>query len=74
MWFTTRKEIEYLNSIDSQAGGNRPLVDELSRRLDALRRYDQHFCDADWHPSKIGREHSATEPRAYSQATTIRFD
>jgi hypothetical protein len=53
MWFTTRKEIEYLNAIDLQAAGNRCLVDELSRRLDAVRRYDQHYCAADWHPSRI---------------------
>jgi hypothetical protein len=26
------------------------LIDELGRKLDALRRFDQYFCDADWRP------------------------
>jgi hypothetical protein len=60
MWFTTRKEIEYLNSVDPKTVGNRRLVEELSRRLDALRRYDQHYSDADWRPAQIRSKHAVT--------------
>ena len=50
MRFATRKEIEYLSSVDGQGGEDANLIREMSRRLDALRRYDQCFRKADWRP------------------------
>jgi hypothetical protein len=52
MRFATRTEIEYLSSLDSQGDGDIKLIREMSRRLDALRRYDQCFCEADWRPRR----------------------
>jgi hypothetical protein len=54
MVFATRNEIEYLNSRAEVSEQNPVLVREMCRRLDALRRYDQHFCDADWRPDRSG--------------------
>jgi hypothetical protein len=50
MRFAARKEMAYLGAIRGRNAEDRDLVQELGRRLDALRRYDQYFCDADWQP------------------------
>jgi hypothetical protein len=49
MWFATTHEMEYLDSRD-RVGAEKQLITEASRQLDALRRFDQYFCDADWRP------------------------
>src|SRR4029077_18850627 len=43
-------EIEYLGTIEGATAENPRLIREMSRRLDALRRFDQSFCDADCRP------------------------
>jgi hypothetical protein len=43
-------EIEYLAQIEGTTAKNRGLIREMVRRLDALRRFDQNFCDADFRP------------------------
>jgi hypothetical protein len=50
MRVSTTQEMEYLGSLDRGGVKESQLVDELSRQLDALRRFDQCFCDADWKP------------------------
>jgi hypothetical protein len=52
MRFATRQEIEYLGSLDAKTSKDSDLIDEMSRRLDALRRYDQLFSDSDWRPAE----------------------
>jgi hypothetical protein len=46
----TSNEIEYLGDIEGATAENSRLICEMSRRLDALRRFDQSFCDADCRP------------------------
>ena len=46
----TSNEIEYLGDIEDATAKNPSLIREMSRRLDALRRFDQNFCDADCRP------------------------
>jgi hypothetical protein len=48
--FAALNEIEYLNSLDAPGRQDIDLVREMSRRLDALRRYDQNYSEADWCP------------------------
>jgi hypothetical protein len=43
-------EMEYLSAARGRNGDDSNLAQELGRRLDALRRYDQLFGDADWRP------------------------
>jgi hypothetical protein len=43
-------EIEYLGAVEGVAAKDANWVREMWRRLDALRRFDQNFCDADWRP------------------------
>ena len=43
-------EIEYLGDIEGATPKNRKLIREMSRRLNALRRFDQYFCDGDFRP------------------------
>ena len=50
MRFATRNEIEYLSAIDGDAKTDAGTIDEMTRRLDALRRFDQNFFEADWQP------------------------
>jgi hypothetical protein len=50
MRFATRNEIEYLNAIDGESVADAHTIDEMTRWLDALRRFDQNFCQADWRP------------------------
>jgi len=50
MRLATTKEIEYLGAVDGKTASDAGLIDEMSRRLDVLRRFDQCFCDEDWHP------------------------
>jgi hypothetical protein len=42
--------MEYLGAIRGRNEEDANLARELGRRLEALRRYDQQFCDADWEP------------------------
>jgi hypothetical protein len=51
MPFATRNEIQYLAAMDGKGNGD-ALIREMSRRLEALRRYDQCFSAADWHPRR----------------------
>jgi hypothetical protein len=49
-------EMEYLGAIRGRNSEDANLARELGRRLEALRRYDQHFCNADWRPkTECGR-------------------
>jgi hypothetical protein len=50
MWPATSNEIEYLGDIEGIAAENPLLIREMARRLDALRRFDQSFSDADFRP------------------------
>jgi hypothetical protein len=51
-------EIDYLGAIEGATANNPRLIREMARRLDALRRFDQSFSEADcrphtgttWHP------------------------
>ena len=43
-------EIEYLGDIEGATAENPRLIREMSQRLDALRRFDQSFCEADCRP------------------------
>jgi hypothetical protein len=45
-------ELDYLGSIDRDAKSNSAFAEELVRRLDALRRYDQDFDESDWRPHR----------------------
>jgi hypothetical protein len=58
MQFATRHEIEYLSSMDGNGREDSKLIREMSRRLDALRRYDQCFDEADWRPRRTPDGHS----------------
>jgi hypothetical protein len=60
MRFGTRQEIEYLGAVDQNVSADPTFLDEMSRQLDALRRYDQFFCEADWCPDR-GRNMGRTE-------------
>jgi hypothetical protein len=46
-------EMEYLGAIRGRNKEDAKLARELGRRLEALRRYDQRFCDADWQPRVV---------------------
>jgi hypothetical protein len=61
MQFSSCSEIEYLGAIDRMGAADQKLVQEMSHRLIALRRFDQNFCDADWHP-RHGRPRWSPEP------------
>lgn len=52
MRFATRREIEYLDSVDGDSETDAGTIEEMARRLDALRRFDQNFCKADWRPDR----------------------
>jgi hypothetical protein len=43
-------EIEYLGELEGATAENPRLIREMSRRLDALRRFDQSFCESDCRP------------------------
>ena len=45
-------EIDYLGEIEGGTAENPRLIREMSRRLDALRRFDQSFCEADCRPQR----------------------
>ena len=60
-----RYEMEYLIAARGRNGDDANLAQELGRRLDALRRYDQLFGDSDWRPRTRG---SAGEPRPKESA------
>jgi len=49
-----RYEMEYLGAARGRNREDAKLVQELGRRLDALRRFDQCFGDADWRPRTRG--------------------
>jgi hypothetical protein len=46
--------MEYLGAARGRNREDEKLVQELGRRLDALRRFDQLFGDADWQPRARG--------------------
>ena len=46
------KEMEYLSALRGRNTEDANLARELGRRLEALRRYDQYFCDTDWRPKR----------------------
>ncbi len=46
------QEMKYLGEARGRNAEDANLARELGRRLEALRRYDQHFCDSDWRPRK----------------------
>ncbi len=48
----TWNEIEYLGAIEGTTAEDPKLVHEMWQRLEALRRFDQNFCDADWRPQR----------------------
>jgi hypothetical protein len=50
MRFATSNEIQYLGDIEGATTENPLLIREMSRRLDALRRFDQSFSEADCRP------------------------
>jgi hypothetical protein len=52
MQFAAKREIEYLSGNDRVTAADTAFIHEMARRLDALRRYDQHFSDADWRPRR----------------------
>jgi hypothetical protein len=52
-----RYEMEYLSAARGRNREDAMLAQELGRRLDALRRYDQLFGDADWRPRNRGSAH-----------------
>ena len=62
MEFTARSEMEYLGSV-GRTSDDLSLIRDLSLRLDALRRYDQHFSDADWRPERVIEVARATPGR-----------
>jgi hypothetical protein len=43
-------EIEYLGAMEGVPEQNRRLIREMARQLDALRRFEQRFFEADCHP------------------------
>lgn len=43
-------EIDYLGTIEGATAKNARLIREMARRLDALRRFDQSFSEADCRP------------------------
>jgi hypothetical protein len=49
-----RYEMEYLDAARGRNREDASLAQELGRRVDALRRYDQYFSDADWRPRSRG--------------------
>ena len=51
-----RYEMEYLGAARGRNREDAKLVQELGRRLDALRRFDQFFGDADWRPRARGSD------------------
>ncbi len=61
-------EIEYLGDIEGTTARNPRLIREMSRRLDALRRFDQSFSEADCRPharSSNSHPDSPTKLRDY---------
>lgn len=44
-----QNEIEYLGANDGEVA-NPALVDEMCRRLNALRRFEQNINESDWRP------------------------
>ena len=55
-------EMEYLGAIRGRNTEDANLARELGRRLEALRRYDQDFCDADWQPNTEPLRGDAARP------------
>jgi hypothetical protein len=52
MRFASSNEIEYLGNIEGTSAEDPKLIREMCQRLDALRRFDQNFSDADWRPHR----------------------
>jgi hypothetical protein len=56
--------MEYLGAARGRNREDAKLVQELGRRLDALRRFDQFFGDADWRPRNRGSDSTAQQEEA----------
>lgn len=58
MTMTAEKQMEHLGETKGCADHDHDLIHELSKRLDALWRYDQHIANADGKPElqKFWRE------------------
>jgi hypothetical protein len=50
MRFAASNEMAYVAAIHNATTKDAKLARELGRRLNALRCYDQFFCDLDWRP------------------------
>lgn len=48
MTLAAEKELEHLGETRGCADHDHDLIHELSRRLDAIWRYDQYIANADW--------------------------
>jgi len=59
-------EIECLGDIEGATAKNSRLIREMSRRLDALRRFDQSFCEADCRPHAGSSSWHADSPNQAS--------
>jgi len=53
----TSNEIDYLGAIEGATAENPRLIREMARRLDALRRFDQSFSEADCRPHTGAASH-----------------
>ena len=56
------REMKYLGEAQGRNLEDANLARELGRRLEALRRYDQHFSDSDWRPRKRANRQSGKTP------------
>jgi hypothetical protein len=55
-------EIDYLGRIEGASAENPRLIREMSRRLDALRRFDQSFSEADCRPHRTSSSWRVDSP------------
>lgn len=51
MTLSAEKELQHIGETSGCADHDHDLIHELSRRLDALWRYDQYIANADWRDS-----------------------
>jgi hypothetical protein len=56
--------MEYLGAARGRNREDAKLVQELGRRLDALRRFDQFFGDTDWRPRTRGSDPTPQQEEA----------
>ncbi len=69
MTLTAEKEFEHIGETCGCTDHDRDLVHELSKRLDAVWRYDQYIANADGRPEvqAFWREQKATDMEAVGQ-------